>query len=253
MTNAILGFDQPVSGLQDPVQYVANAHPRVFLPTHGDAWAPALSAGQAAYRDQLRTEVGALRNPPKIDHLIDPRDYLKERAYRVADPRWKAPMPGSSCARLAAARRERCVPRRLAVSGVRIGPARLGRSVKALSARYRVLRRSGRTTRLCLRGRGRFLVGARRGRVDLVATKAPGHRTRRLGPGMRAKRVSGARRVAGGLLVGHRLGGGRVVYGLRGGRVRFLAVVPRRALARPRALARRLARLGLPVPSRADG
>jgi hypothetical protein len=70
---------------------------------------------------------------------------------------------------------------------------------------------------------------------------------------MRAKRVTGARRVSGGLLVGHRLGGGRVVYGLRGGRVRFLAVVPRRALARPRALARRLARLGLRVPSRRNG
>lgn len=253
MTNAILGFDQPVSGLQDPVAYVAAVHPKLFLPTHADAWAPALSAGQAAYRDQLRTELGRLSNPPQIDHLLDPRDYVKQRAYRVADARWKPPPPGSSCARRAAARRERCVPRRLAVSGVRIGPARIGRSVKALSARYRVLRRSGRATRLCLRGRGRFLVGARKGRIDLVATTAAGHRTRRFGPGRRASRVTGARRVAGGLLVGHRLGGGRVVYGLRGGRVRFLAVVARRALERPRSLARRLARLGLRVRSRRHG
>lgn len=98
MANAILGFDQPVSGLQDPVDYVEHAHPRVFVPTHGDAWAPALSAGQAGYKDQLAAEIGALPHPPEeIDHLLDPQDYVKERAYRVADPRWRAAMPGSSC------------------------------------------------------------------------------------------------------------------------------------------------------------
>lgn len=98
MANAILGFDQPVSGLQDPVAYVANAHPRVFIPTHADAWAPALSAGQAAYRDQLAAELAALPNPPKeVDHLLDPQDYVRERAYRVDDPRWRTAMPGSSC------------------------------------------------------------------------------------------------------------------------------------------------------------
>lgn len=100
MANAILGFDQPVSGLQDPVDYVEHAHPRVFIPTHGDAWAPALSAGQAGYKDQLATETGALENPPEeIDHLIDPDDYVRERAYRIDDARWRTAMPGSSCAR----------------------------------------------------------------------------------------------------------------------------------------------------------
>ena len=98
MANAILGFDQPVSGLQDPVLYVEHAHPKVFLPTHADAWAPALSAGQIAYRDKLLGEIGALANPPQVDFLLDPGDYLAERAYRVKDPRWSAPMPGSSCA-----------------------------------------------------------------------------------------------------------------------------------------------------------
>lgn len=100
MANAILGFDQPVSGLQDPVDYVENAHPRVFVPTHGDAWAPALSAGQAGYRDKLAAELAELPNPPEeVDHLLDPQDYVKERAYLVSDPRWRVPMPGSSCAR----------------------------------------------------------------------------------------------------------------------------------------------------------
>jgi len=101
MANAILGFDQPVSGLQDPVAYIANAHPKVFLPTHADAWAPALSAGQVAYRDKLLGELRALEAPPDVDFLLDPGDYLAERAYRVDDPRWDEPMAGSSCARAA--------------------------------------------------------------------------------------------------------------------------------------------------------
>ncbi len=98
LANAILGFDQPVSGLQDPRLYVQYGHPKVFVPTHGDAWAPVISAGQAAYADELASQLNALPNPPEIDHLLDPADYLKERAYRVADPKWVAPMPGSSCA-----------------------------------------------------------------------------------------------------------------------------------------------------------
>jgi hypothetical protein len=100
--NAILGFDAPVSGLQDPRLYVEHVHPKVFLPTHADAWAPALSAGQAAYRDELARQLATLPNPPEVDHLVDPTDYLVERAYRVADPRWKAPQAGSSCAAVAA-------------------------------------------------------------------------------------------------------------------------------------------------------
>ena len=94
MANAILGFDQPVSGLQDP-SLRGERPPAVFLPTHADAWAPALSAGQAAYRDQLRRSSARCRNPPEeIDHLLDPVDYMRERAYRYDDPRWRVPMPG---------------------------------------------------------------------------------------------------------------------------------------------------------------
>ncbi len=98
MSNAILGFDQPVSGLNDPALYVEHAHPKVFLPTHGDAWAPVISAGQAQYVDLWAEEMAALENPPETDFLLDPEDYLAERAYRFDDPRWVAPMTGSSCA-----------------------------------------------------------------------------------------------------------------------------------------------------------
>jgi L-ascorbate metabolism protein UlaG (beta-lactamase superfamily) len=98
MSNAILGFDQPVSGLQDPVAYVDAVRPSVFLPTHADAWAPVISAGQEQYRAQLTKELAALPHPPQVDLLVDPRDYLVQRAYRVADPRWKVAPPGSACA-----------------------------------------------------------------------------------------------------------------------------------------------------------
>lgn len=98
MSNAILGFDQPVSGLQDPRLYVEAAHPQVFLPQHADAWAPVISAGQAQYVDAFEAEMATLDNPPELDFLLDPDDYLATRTYDVTDPRWDQPMPGSSCA-----------------------------------------------------------------------------------------------------------------------------------------------------------
>ena len=49
---------------------------RVFLPTHGDAWFPGLSAGQAQYRRELEALLGELPNPPEVDFLLDPGDYL---------------------------------------------------------------------------------------------------------------------------------------------------------------------------------
>ena len=98
MANAILGFDQPVSGLQDPRLYVEHVIPRVFLPSHGDAWAPVISAGQAQYEDELRAQLATLESPPELDMLLDPQDYLRTRAYFVDDPIWKTPMPGSACA-----------------------------------------------------------------------------------------------------------------------------------------------------------
>ena len=140
-----------------------------------------------------------------------------------------------------------CLPRRLAVSARRIGPARLGRNFTAFFRRYRAVRRGRRVTRFCVRGGGRFMVGTRRGRIDLVATTARGHRTRRTAPGRRVRRrgIRGARRIRPGLFVGHRAGPGRVVYGVRRRRIRFLAAVSRRQTRRPLALARRLRSLGL--------
>ncbi len=103
MTNAILGFDQPVSGLNDPKLYVEHAHPKVFLPQHADAWAPVISAGQAQYEDLLAEQIALLENPPHVDFLLDPSDYVVPRIYDTEDPRWATPMAGSSCAAAAAA------------------------------------------------------------------------------------------------------------------------------------------------------
>src|SRR3546814_13457140 len=51
---AIVGFGMVTSGLRDSTQYVASAHPRLFLPNHHDAWLPILGGGAAAYEPQWR-------------------------------------------------------------------------------------------------------------------------------------------------------------------------------------------------------
>jgi dienelactone hydrolase len=141
----------------------------------------------------------------------------------------------------------RCIPRRLAVSGRRIGPARLGRSYKAFFKRYRAVKRSRYATSFCVTRGGRFLVSARRGKIFFLATTARGHRTRRFGPGRRVPRgrIKGTRAIGRGLLVGHRVGAGRVIYGVRRKRTRFLAVTTRREAAHKRSLVRRLRAVGL--------
>lgn len=90
LANAILGFDQPVSGLKDPVLYVAATQPTIFLPTHADSWAPVISAGQAQYEAELDAELDRQQVSTDVDLMIDPDDYLVERAYRIDDPRWAA-------------------------------------------------------------------------------------------------------------------------------------------------------------------
>ncbi len=99
LASAILGFDQPVAGLAAPRRYVRRAKPKVFLPTHGDAWAPVISGGQAAYRDELAAQLAGLRSRPRVDYLLDPQDYMKARSYRVGANRWGKAVPGSHCAR----------------------------------------------------------------------------------------------------------------------------------------------------------
>ena len=135
------------------------------------------------------------------------------------------PRPAVDCPLALADSGKRCLPRRAGVSSRRIGPARLGRSYRAFFRRYRAVRRGRSATRFCVRGGGRFLVWRRRGKIDMVATTARGHRPRRLG----------GRRLRANLFVR-----GRLAYGTRRGRVRFVAVVNRRGT-----LLRRLRATGL--------
>lgn len=95
---AIVGFGMITSGLRDSTQYVASAHPQLFLPSHHDAWAPVFGGGAAAYETQWRNALETLEHPPELDYLRDPQDYMVPRVFRVADRRWKEVMPGSSCA-----------------------------------------------------------------------------------------------------------------------------------------------------------
>lgn len=142
-----------------------------------------------------------------------------------------------------------CLPQRLRVNSLRIGPARLGGDMRTLAGRYRAVRRGPRATRFCVRGGDRFLVAARRGRIELVSSTARGHATRRTAPGrsLAGVRLAGVRKVGPALLVGtiRGRGAGRVAYRMSGRRVASLAVVPRRQALRPLALARRLRALGL--------
>lgn len=94
----IVGFGAFTSGLRDVGLYPRHAHPRVFLPNHHDAWAPVVGPGDEAYEVQWRAEIASMPNPPELDYLKDPEDYLRVRAWFVDDPRWKTAMPGSSCA-----------------------------------------------------------------------------------------------------------------------------------------------------------
>ena len=132
------------------------------------------------------------------------------------------------------------------MSASRVGPVRLRGRVAALRRRYRSSSRRGITT-FCVRSGGRHvIVASRRGRIHLIATTARGHATRQTAPGRRVPRrgIRGARRRRG-LLIGTLPGRGRIVYGVRRGRITYLAVTSRRQARRPRTLARRLSRLGV--------
>ncbi|MEX2196038.1 MAG: hypothetical protein WD844_12195 [Thermoleophilaceae bacterium] len=98
--------------------------------------------------------------------------------------------------------------------------------------------RAGRVWTWCVDGRGNedsevTAVFTPRGRVGLVVSDARGHRARRIGPGATASRVSGAS-TAGVDLVTRPAGrGASLVYGMRDGRVTFVAVAARSVAERP--------------------
>lgn len=161
---------------------------------------------------------------------------------------------GSStpCEPVAAVRRTAgsgCLARRAAVGSLGIARIRLGHR------RSRVVRRAGAPStrarqafRYCVSGGGRVLLAfSRRGDLRLVATTARGHAARGVRPGSSVRRLGrafpDARSLGPGLLGTSR--SSRVVFGVRRGRVTFVAVTGRRQIKRPALLRYYLAKAGL--------
>ncbi len=91
-------------------------------------------------------------------------------------------------------------------------------------------------------GAGRMTVALTQGgRVALVASTSPGHKARGIRTGMKARRAKAGTRAFGRGVRVKRAGGRRFVYGVRGGRVRFVAVATRSAA--------RKSRVAAPVPA----
>ena len=168
-------------------------------------------------------------------------DYSKPGVDRVPTVPWLSYADGPGGKPLGAVPQAKqvkksCLARRARVRRRGIGRVGIGYS------RARVLRRAGlpvrerrRSLRFCVRGgrRGRLIaVLDRRGRARLVATTARGHRLRGVGPGSPARRLGARRR-------------GRVLFGVRRGRVRYVAVVDRRLLRNRRLLRSYLRAAGL--------
>lgn len=142
-----------------------------------------------------------------------------------------------------------CLARSLPVRRGRIGPVRVGDRRETVAARAgRPTRSAAHALRYCVRGGGRVLVAlSDPGRAGLVATTAAGHRARgiRRGSSVRALRRAypRARRVDGRFFATDRRT--RLVFGVKRGRVRFVAVVEGRAIGRPGLVRRYLRRIRL--------
>ncbi len=137
--------------------------------------------------------------------------------------------------------RRGCLARRSPIGPRNIGRVRLGLSKKALLRRVPApTRRTKRSWRWCVKG-GKGTVSAaftRRGRVALVSTTAPRHGNRGVHPGSRTKKLRAAyrrRRALSRSLVRANRRSPRL-FGVRGGRVRYVAVASRRTVGRRTAL-----------------
>ncbi len=122
-------------------------------------------------------------------------------------------------------------PARTRFTRAGLGRVRLGASPEALlraagqpAVRGPFVWRYGVQERENRRGRITAVLGARGGAPVLVASTYPEHEALGVGAGDRSSALRGARRLGAGLAVRPAGGGARFVYGVRGGRVRFVAV-----------------------------
>jgi len=150
-----------------------------------------------------------------------------------------------------AAARSGCLRRTLRVTRRGIGPVRVGSSRKQLLRSAGPPRNRSRLRwRWCVAGGGHVSAAFERGgrSARLVGTTASRHRARGVGRGSRAQRARqrfpNARRLRRGVLES-RARGGRVVFGIRRGRVRYVATAGTRVRASRRPLRMLLDRAGL--------
>ena len=132
----------------------------------------------------------------------------------------------------------RCLARRSPIGPRNIGRIRLGLTRRGLSRiRVKPVRRTRRSYVYCVKGsRGRvtavFAHAGARARVRLVTTTAAGHRMRRVGRGVSVRRLArrfpGRRRLSRSLVRARPAS--RRLFGVRGRRVRFVAVAERRLM-----------------------
>ena len=128
--------------------------------------------------------------------------------------------------------RRRCQPARSNVARDGIGHVKLGASSRDVVFRAgQPSRRVGRVYRYCLNKRGDRKRGRMRvvftpaGDVSLIFTTGPNQRVRRVGPG--TKPPKGARRLGDGLRVRRAGKRSAYVFGVKRGRVRYVAVATR--------------------------
>jgi hypothetical protein len=143
-----------------------------------------------------------------------------------------------------------CLARRAPIGPRNIGRVRLGLTRRQLLRRVPApRRRTKRSWRWCVKG-GKGTVSAafsRKGRVALVTTTAPRHGNRRIHPGTRVRLLRRAyprRSEVGRGLVGANPHSPRL-FGIRRGRVRYIAVTTRRTIRNRKALHSYLSYAGL--------
>jgi hypothetical protein len=147
-----------------------------------------------------------------------------------------------------------CLSHNAPIGPRNIGRLRLGdrRATQIKRMRFGPTRTTPYSYRWCVKGSSGSVTAAfssrkASGRALLVASTAPGHRMRRVGPGagrrLLVRSFARARRLSSGI---YRAGPrSRRLFGVRRGRVRFVAVADRRLLGDRRALRRYLRRAGL--------
>ncbi len=232
---SVLGFNDPTNGLRDIVDYVERIKPQIFYPVHHDFVAEygasqrmkGVMEREMARRGELATE---------IRWLYDPTDYLRPglMTFDSEAARWSEGAASSTP--------RSCMRRRLRVRPSRIGFARLGVHWSKLVRPARTSQ-TRRALRFCVDGAGARAVRAahaKGGKVRLIRTNAPRHRSRGIGAGWPVAELKRRYRRTRPLGRGLRRAspGSRIVFGTRAGHVRFVAVADRRLLRSPQALRR---------------